>query len=238
MPVSRASTKNSKVRTDQELSVDDVVEKIYGAIFSHLLHPGTKLGEDRLATIFGTSRSKVREALARLANDQVVELIPQRGAYVARPSIEKANDVFEARRLIEPGILHRLVANPTPKISSALRAHQRKEKDARRAKDDRTILRLSGEFHLLLAELAGNDVLTRSMRELTTITCLIISLYDAPTSSCCREDEHANIIGAIIEGNENRAVTLMLEHLEDIRSNLNLRRDAPVIELEAVFGAI
>ena len=44
-------------------------------------------------------------------------------------------------------------------------------------------MRLSGEFHVLLAELAGNSALARSMRELSTLTCLIISLYDAPTAT-------------------------------------------------------
>ena len=42
-------------------------------------------------------------------------------------------------------------------------------------------IRLSGEFHALLAELAGNSALARSMRELSVLTCLIIFLYDAPT---------------------------------------------------------
>ena len=233
----RSTNQAEKRKPDREISVDDIVEKIYGAIFAHLLAPGTKLGEDRLASIFHTSRGRIREVLARLANDQVVELIPQRGAFVARPSIEQANDVFEARRLLEPGILRRLIANPNPEISLKLKSHQRKEAEARRAKDERAILRLSGEFHLLLAELAGNEVLVRNMKELTTITCLIISLYDAPTSSCCRADEHAAIIEAISAGDEKRAVKLMLDHLDDIQGGLNLRNDTSEVDLETVFSA-
>jgi DNA-binding GntR family transcriptional regulator len=200
MPVVRSPAKPPKKKIARELSVEEIVEKVYNAIFEHLLTPGTKLGEDRLASIFGTSRARVREALARLANNQVVEIVPQRGAFVAQPSVEQANDVFEARRLIEPGIIRRLIANRNSEMLAALSEHQRKEAEARRKKDDRVIIRLSGEFHLLLAELAGNAVLARSMRELSTVTCLIISLYDAPTSSSCRSDEHANIIEAIRAG--------------------------------------
>ena len=74
----------------REHTVDEIVEKIFAAILEHRLAPGTKLGEDRLATIFGASRAKIREVLAKLAHEQVVELIPQRGAFVARPSIEQA----------------------------------------------------------------------------------------------------------------------------------------------------
>ena len=93
-----------------EKTVEEIVEKIYAAILEHRLAPGTKLGEDRLAGIFSTSRARVREVLARLANERVVDLVPQRGAFVAKPTVEQAADVFEARRLIEPGIVRRLVA--------------------------------------------------------------------------------------------------------------------------------
>jgi DNA-binding GntR family transcriptional regulator len=238
MSVKRSSVKSSKRGFDTEFSAEEIVEKIYSAIFLHLLAPGTKLGEDRLATIFGTSRTRIREVLSRLSNDQIVEIIPQRGAFVARPSIEKAHDVFEARRLIEPGLLHRLITTPDQKALVELREHQKKEAEARRSKDERAILRLSGEFHLLLAELAGNEVLVRNMRELTTITCLIIFLYDAPTSSCCRADEHAEIVDAIAARDEKRAVKLMLDHLSNIQSSLNLRSETPTVDLEAVFAAV
>ena len=63
-----------------ETTVEDRAGRIATAIYEHRLMPGTKLGEDRLAGIFGTSRAKVREVLARLAHDQMVDLFPQRGA--------------------------------------------------------------------------------------------------------------------------------------------------------------
>src|SRR5215469_15499549 len=95
--------------TAREQGVDAIAEKISTAILEHRLAPGTKLGEDRLATIFNTNRAKIREVLTRLAHEQIVELVPQRGAHVAKPTIEQARDVFEARRLIEPGVLRRLI---------------------------------------------------------------------------------------------------------------------------------
>ncbi len=219
----------------QEKTVEEIVEKIYAAVLEHRLAPGTKLGEDRLATIFRTSRARVREVLARLANEQVVELIPQRGAFVAKPTVEQATDVFEARRLIEPGILRRLVARLDANILAALREHQRKETEARRLDDTRAIVRLSGEFHLLLAELAGNTALVRSMRELSTITCLIIVLYDAPTATSCRADDHGHIVAAIAAKDSARAEALMLHHLDEIEQSLKLDGAAAEVDLEAIF---
>ncbi|MEO8741529.1 MAG: GntR family transcriptional regulator [Casimicrobiaceae bacterium] len=217
------------------MTVDEIVEKIYTAILEHRLAPGTKLGEDRLASIFSASPARVREVLAKLANERVVDLVPQRGAFVAKPTVEQANDVFEARRLIEPGVVRRLVKRVDADALRRLREHQRKEAEARRLDDKRAIVRLSGEFHLLLAELAGNTVLVRSLRELSTITCLIIFLYDAPTATSCRADDHANIVAAIAAGDTAKAEALMLHHLDDIQQSLNLESTLIDADLEAIF---
>jgi len=219
----------------RENANDEIYERIYVAILEHRLHPGTKLGEDRLAKIFNVSRARVREVLSRLAHEQIVELYPQRGAFVAQPTPQQAMDVFEARRLIEPAILKRLVTQLTPDKVARLRQHEELEHDARRRDDRRAVVRLSGEFHVLLAELAGNSALLRSLRELSTLTCLIIFLYDAPTATSCRPDEHAEIVDAIAKRDTARAEKLMLAHLDHIEHSLSLDNNAVEIDLEAVF---
>ncbi|MGH6627222.1 MAG: GntR family transcriptional regulator [Burkholderiaceae bacterium] len=229
------STAHTKIAPVREKTVEEIVEKIYTAILEHRLAPGTKLGEDRLASIFSTSRARIREVLARLANERVIDLIPQRGAFVAKPSVEQAYDVFEARRLIEPGIVRRLIDRLDDGMLARLREHQRMEAEARRMEDKRAIIRLSGEFHMLLAELAGNTALVRSMRELSTITCLIIFLYDAPTATSCRADDHVNIVAAIAAKDTAKAEALMLHHLDDIAQSLKLEGAPTEADLEAIF---
>ena len=219
----------------REHSVDAIVERITSAILEHRLKPGTKLGEDRLASIFGTNRARIREVLTRLAYELLVELVPQRGAFVARPTVEQARDVFEARRLIEPAVIRRLIAHPDASKLQRLRTHLAREAQARADDDARTIIRLSGEFHLLLAELAGNGALARAMRELSTLTCLIISLYDAPTSASCRADEHAQIVDAIERGDARQAEKLMLMHLRHIEESVDLEEEAGNAQLEAIL---
>ena len=123
MPTSRARKSPVHARLERENVHDEIYEQIYAAIVEHRLHPGTKLVEERLAEIFGVSRARVREVLARLAHEQIVEMIPKRGAYVAKPSIEQALDVFEARRLIEPAVLRRLIETLTPEKLARLRQH-------------------------------------------------------------------------------------------------------------------
>lgn len=222
-------------RADREKSVDDIYERIYVAILEHRLHPGTKLGEERMADIFGVSRARIREVLARLAHEQIVELFPQRGAYVAKPSIEQARDIFEARRLIEPAVLKRLIDTLTPEKVARLRQHQELEADARRRGDKRAVIRLSGEFHTLAAELAGNTALARSLRELCMLTCLTIFLYDAPTAHSCRNDEHERLVDAVARRDRAKSEKLMLEHLEHIESSLKLDVDNGEVDLAEIF---
>ncbi len=230
-----ATARKSGNRQDREKSVDDIYERIYVAILEHRLQPGTKLGEERMAEIFGVSRARVREVLARLAHEQIVELYPQRGAYVAKPTIEQARDVFEARRLIEPAVLRRLVDTLTPERVARLRQHLELEADARRREDKRAVIRLSGEFHTLAAELAGNSALARSMRELCMLTCLTIFLYDAPTATSCRSDEHELIVEAIAKRDRAKAEKLMLDHLDHIERSLKLDPHNAEADLEAIF---
>lgn len=232
----KASAPKTAATSRREHSAEEIAEKISLAILEHRLAPGTKLGEDKLATIFGTSRPRIREVLARLAHEGVVELIPQRGAFVAKPTTEQAHDVFEARRLVEPGVLRRLIADLDEDKLQRLQDHLRRETEARQQQDARAIVRLSGEFHVLLAELAGNTALTKVMRELSTLTCLIISLYNAPTATSCRADEHEQIVAAIRRGDAAKAEQLMLQHLDHIQHSLKLDQVADDADLERIFA--
>ncbi|MFT3822116.1 MAG: GntR family transcriptional regulator [Rubrivivax sp.] len=233
---SQAKPAEPATRIERENVIDSVYEKIYIAILEHRLHPGTKLVEERLAEIFSVSRARIREVLSRLAHEQLVELYPQRGAYVAKPTAAQAREIFEARRLIEPALLRRLIETSTPDKIARLREHLERESDARRRDDRRAIVRLSGEFHTVLADLAGNLPLGKSLRELSTLTCLIIFLYDSPTAVSCRADEHSQIVDAIARRDVVRAQKLMTEHLNHIEGSLKLDASTEDVDLEAIFS--
>lgn len=218
-----ASKKNAKAGRRPAPHEDAIYERILAAILEHRLAPGTKLGEDRLAGIFGVSRARVRRVLPRLAHEGVVRLEPNRGAFVTQPTVNEARDVFEARRLIEPGIVERVVQHRDLRpILVRLRHHVAAERRARAASDTRSIVRLSGEFHILLAEMAGNALLAKTMRELASLTCLIIALYDKPAVPSCLGEEHAELVDALAAGDAPRAIKLMIHHLNHVEENLDL----------------
>jgi len=75
------------------MNEDAIYERMVGAILGHRLPPGTKLVEDRLATAFGVSRTRIRPVLVRLANEQIVTLTMNRGATVAQPTEAEAREI-------------------------------------------------------------------------------------------------------------------------------------------------
>ncbi|MBI3372812.1 MAG: GntR family transcriptional regulator [Betaproteobacteria bacterium] len=232
-----ASARTKPAATGADRTEDAIYTRLLAAIFEHRLPPGTKLGEDRLAGIFGVSRARIRRVLPRLAHERLVTLEPNRGAFVARPTVDEARDIFEARRLIEPAIVSRFIEVAGRTGVTRLRQHAQAEKRARAAGDKQAIVRLSGEFHVLMAEMAGNAILARTMRELTLVTCLIIALYDAPAVPHCRSDEHEEIVDAVAAGDRARAVRLMIEHLNHVERGLDLHTEqlAP-LDLEAALA--
>lgn len=231
-----ATPHGTNARPVRAPSVAQIAGRLNAAILEHRLPPGTKLAEERLSDIFGTSRARIREVLTQLANQRVVEIVPHRGAHVAKPTVEEAKDIFEARRLIEPFSIRKIVSDVDAKAMGLLREHAAKEQRARESNDEPAIVRLSGEFHVLIAELAGNAALLRTTQELAIRTCLIISLYSQSTVASCRVDEHANIVDAITSRDADKAVQLLLHHLDDIQASLDLDRDDSEIDLEEVFA--
>jgi DNA-binding GntR family transcriptional regulator len=191
-------------------------ERVVAAIVEQRLRPGTKLPEEKLAQRFAVSRTQVRKVLQRLAHEGMVELHLNRGAFVAAPSRAYTQQLFAARRLIEPWLTERLCAGPRGRSLAPLRRVLEEERRARRAGDRHAIVRASGEFHRALAELAGNLPLAKAMHELTAQTCLAILLYHAPTAQSCRDDEHAEIVAAIARGDARAAARLMRAHLDHI----------------------
>ncbi|MGB6007360.1 GntR family transcriptional regulator [Castellaniella sp.] len=227
----------TRTKNQKELDSDQIYERIQTAILERRLLPGTKLAEEHLAKATGANRMRIRRVLARLAHEQIVTLVPNRGAYVARPTTEEAREMFEARRMIEPPLVAKLCQSVRPEDLTALREHLDKEVLAHHNNDLRAIIRLSGEFHILLAQMARNGPLVRMIRELTSLTCLIITLYDRPGTPACPEDEHAQLVRLIEKGDGAAASLVMLQHLDHIERTLNLDGDLNYSpDFDAIFS--
>jgi DNA-binding GntR family transcriptional regulator len=239
------------------LSDDDIYDRIIDAVIDQRLLPGTRLGEDKLGQVFGVSRTRIRQVLIRLAHEQVVTLEPNKGATVAQPTVEDAREVFEARALIEAVLVERFMTHATAQDLQSLADCIEAEELARREGDQAAALRLSGRFHLLIAEVARHQTFARMLKKLISRTSLILMSY-APTErarpdlgeapvrwvDACRCDAHRGVLTALrrrksgdLQAQVAHGAALMRQHLGDIEAGLcfNQLQEATT-DLNALLG--
>ncbi len=225
------------------LTENDIYERMVATILDHRLPPGTKLVEDRLATAFGVSRTRIRPVLVRLANEQIVTLTLNRGATVAQPSEAEAREVFEVRRMIEPTLIACFIKQASGDDIAVLSQCIAQEEDARRVGDMRRAIRLSGDFHLHIANASQHQTLGRILRELVSRTSLILMTYRADVqpqseSSRCGCQEHRALLDAIRLRDAREAARLRGEHLAQLESQLQFSQgDDAVPDLLSLFGS-
>jgi len=221
------------------MTQDDIVyAHIFDAILERRLPPSTKLNEEALGEIFSVSRTIIRRALLRLSHEQVVVIRPNRGAVVASPTIEEAKQVFIARHTLEAAITRLATEQATQAKLAKLRALISLENEATRQGDSGKAIRLSGEFHLKLAEMSGNVPLFNFQRSLVSLTSLIIAQYEVGNSAHCVLDEHSKLIDAIEAKDADTACQLMKEHLDHIESKLNMGGSEVSNDLHVVFSNV
>lgn len=204
-----------------------VADGLANAIHEHRLGPGMKLSEDEVGEIFGVSRTVVRSALQTLAHEYLVVIEPHRGAFVAKPTIREAREVFEARALLEPRTAHSAATRASPEDIAILERHIAEEHAAIDAGETGRALRLSGSFHTEIARIAKQATIAAFIGQLVARSSLIISLYWRRRNALCESHAHDALVQALAENEADRAEELMTSHLVDLVSLLDLR-ETPV----------
>jgi DNA-binding GntR family transcriptional regulator len=214
-----------------------IAERIVAAVMEQRLSAGAKLPENPLCAAFQCSRMQIRRILVVLAERGVVTLHPNRGAFVSSPDAAAARDVFEARRAIERSIALSAAERIDLAALSELRANAAAGGAAEARGDRSKSIRLSGQFHIRLAEVAGNPLLTKFLEELVARTSLIIGLYGSRSVRSCSEAEHNDLVEALAGRDGGRAAELMDYHLRHIEDALDIRdRSDEPIDIGRVFS--
>ncbi|KOF52079.1 GntR family transcriptional regulator [Achromobacter sp. DMS1] len=208
-------------QTAPDPSASDIAREISAAIVSHRLPPGTRLREEALARVYKVSRTKIRAALLMLSKDKLIDIVPDKGAFVSKPDANEAREVYAVRRILEAALAREFVARARPADYRRIDAHLRAERRALESGDAQERNRLLSEFHLLLADTVGNTVLTGMLRELSARSAVITVLYQSSHDAGCSSREHHAFIEAARAGDTERACALMDEHLRNVEAALD-----------------
>ena len=196
-------------RSAAQLAYDYVKARLLDGRFAG----GTLLSENEIAQRLDVSRTPVRQAFVQLEAEGLLELYPRRGALVVPISPSEAEDVFEARMLIEQHAARRAAAGGTGALTSlaaALRDHiADQEGGAGFAWSDRA-------FHRAIVEAGGNRLLTRQYDALRDRHQRIAAVTIARDPSRIERfvAEHREIAAAFEAGDADRAAELLAAHLE------------------------
>lgn len=147
-------------------------DRVYSTLRRRILfdeiHPREKLSETTLAAQYGVSRTPIREAVARLLDDELVNAIPQSGTYVAPISLAKADEATYLREIIEPTITLRAAelatAEDLAELSELMEAHSA----AYKAGDYVVSFTKDVEFHRLAYQICGNERIWHSLNRLSS----------------------------------------------------------------------
>ena len=170
-------TSNDPTRDDPALSLpDQIASRIRTMAIEGDLSPGQRLSEVRLAADLGVSRNTLREAFRLLTHERLVQHRPNRGVFVAVPTMAAILDIYRVRRMIEVPALAR--AWPRHAAVSALRACVASGQAARDRQDWRAVGSANMGFHSAIVALADSPRLTGFYTQVAAELRLAFGLLD------------------------------------------------------------
>ena len=209
---------------DDAAPSDDISEAICAtlraAIFEGALKPGDKLKEDILAKHFGTSRTVVRGALSMLTQQNLAERRRNHGSFVATPTPTEARSLLATRRVLEMAVMEALSGHVGPKEFDRLTRTIQREKQVHAGRDVTEKKRIAGDFHYLLADFSGNEVLRAILENILTRLSLVNALYEKSAGCSCGTPHHEAILSQLKGGDFAAARAAMAAHLDDIEASI------------------
>jgi DNA-binding GntR family transcriptional regulator len=172
--------------------------------------------------VYSVSRTKIRTALVMLSKDELVELVPEKGACVTRLGKTEAQEIFAVRRILEAALVREFVAGATSEDHRRLDAHMLLERGALATDDVQLRSNLLADFHILLADIVGNKVLSAILKKLTARISLAAMRYQSANDAACSSDEHVLFIEAARSGDVEEAVRIMMHHLDHMEHTLGM----------------
>jgi len=208
------------VAGEARVRAPQITDALRQAIVSGELAPGDRLTEPALAQQFGVSRVPVREALRVLASEGFVEVRPFWGTRVAELPSNAATDLLELRGAVEPLAARKAATRRTPEQLAAMDAALAEGSALIEAGRLDELPALNAQFHLLLAEASGNQLLAETVQQLRAKTEWVYASRVGRRAGHSW-DEHLAILRAIRDGDEELAAALVAAHIRNAAAALD-----------------
>lgn len=198
-----------------------VFETIKEEIVSGVLPPDAQLSEADLSERLGVSRTPVREALIKLAEDGLVRIIPQVGTFVAPISIDSVNEAQFIREHLECALIVDAVRRMDKTTLHRLQDNLEQQDRAVRYNDWDKFYELDEAMHTLLAQASGHAQTWRIVQQSKVHMDRVRHVsFRMPDHMAKLIGQHKAIINAVADGDEERAKEALRRHLREIISTV------------------
>jgi DNA-binding GntR family transcriptional regulator len=205
------------------LSEEAAYQRIRLAITTGKLLPSERLIEGELADSLDVKRATIRAAIIRLAQEQLIERLPNRGARVRRVHEKEAAEIYAVRVELECLAAREAAARATPDDIRILKNILDKM-EADFEVDPLAYTESNQNLHRAIVRIADNQTVERLLDELRSrITVYQIRPVLAPSDPRERLRQHRAVVNAIADGDVNRASVAMREHVDDVAAQLRRR---------------
>jgi len=202
---------------------EDVYETVKGEIVTGELHPGQFLGEASLATRIGVSRTPVREALALLQRDGLVQLVPHRGAFVRWPSPKDVEDVFDIRIAIEEMALRKAFPRLGEATLRSLLDRLERQAESLPTLSHGEVETLSVDIHMMILRAADNERVASLLRQFREQVYQGSTLYRTADGRLSEPRvrrviaDHRELLVALLRRDLDEAARVLARHLADMK---------------------
>ena len=198
---------------------DQVYDIIKNMIIHREIAAGEKINEEQIAGQAGVSRTPIREALCRLDNEKIIEMIPRRGAFVIRQTEATVREVLEIREVMEGLVARLATGHMNEKTLSRLTKCLERIRSI--PDEDRYLMKYTQsdiQFHSILLEACRNSMLKNMMATVNTHLQIIrLRTVILPGRAKKTVEEHYEILKAVETGDEIKAETVMRKHVASVR---------------------
>ena len=188
------------------VSAMQVYDYVREKIIAKELFPGNRIVEEDLAKAMHTSRTTVRSAITRLSFDGLIDLVPNYGAFVAKPTFVDMNHVYAVRTVLEVEAtrlaVHRISDAALQRMAQNFEEQLRLTEKYSMAR----YVELNRSFHWEIIQAAENEYIEKYLHELFNKTAIFLTFYDQTGTNRASNISHGKLLEALKARDEEAAI--------------------------------
>lgn len=189
-------------------------EYIRNKIITKTMFPGNRVIEEDVVHELGVSRTSIRSAMQRLQYEGFLEIIPNKGAYVAKPTVEDIRHAYYTRTVLEINAVQLAVDGMTAEGLDRMERNLEAQKGLESRFNIAEYAALNRAFHWEIAEATGNPYFKKYLNELLNKSNIYLIFYDNSTNNARGLAKHWAIMDAIQRKDKAGAVAAIRDDMD------------------------